>query len=229
MKRIIILVGLIGFLAVSSSEAGEKIVFSEDFSKAKDGDSVSALGWKVDAKADQSLWEIENGILKVTHFHKPYKGGSIEHEIPFIKKGMLDFDVKIGSADNTNFSLQIHIYGIGTSFKGYDGNLWWNRYEYDESNKNDIGWAGISKLNLDQQYHCRVLFDADTNVVEYYVDNMDDPVFRDTQDKVEGYPDVNNRAPDRILLGNYGLCPGTVINYVDNIKLISIEKNIPEK
>ena len=64
-------------------------------------------------------------------------------------------------------------------------------------------------------------FDADTNVIESYVDNMDDPVF--VEDKMHVVDIDHPDGPPLLRLSNYGLCPGTVINYIDNIKVTSLE------
>ena len=207
-------------VCAATAPAGE-VVFREDFEGRGAKADLRARGWKIQATPDQSLWAVDQGVLKITHFHKPYKGGSIEHAVPVVRRGTLDFDAKIGGANNRHLSLQMYLYGMFVAFNGNGTNrIAWNRYCYKLVGGKKDGWRALKvRIAPDTRHHYRIAFDADTNHIEYYVDDMADPVFVDTDVPVLGTGKDKVETTGSIRLGNYGLCLGTVTTEVDNIVL----------
>jgi len=213
---------LILFIVFVSSIAHaqeDKVVFSEDFEK---GESITELGWKVNATKEQSLWEIEKGVLKITHFNNPYKGGYITHEIPEIKSGELEFDFKFPRKGNYGMTLKVVIGGIMIA-KTHHGDI--ERYipeAYLPAGETEK-WKKVATVDLDTWHHCKISFDVDRGEVIYYIDDIEHPIFHD----------VNRRdlkPADKIYLGNYGICPyAPTITYIDNIKITEKPISYPEE
>jgi hypothetical protein len=214
LKRLLVFLVLAGFV-VGNIFAEEKVMLSQDFKELKD---LSAAGWKIIEGKGPTKWEItKDGFLKVTHCTVPYKGGRITKSIPAVRKGYLEFDAMIGGANNSHLSLQVFLFGQMTAFNGYGtARINWNRYQGPPVNN----WFNItSRIAPDKWHKFRIFFDADEKSFEFYMDNMDDPV-----NFHEEVPfDITKDANLFIGFGDYGLCPGEVVNYVNNIRLVEIK------
>lgn len=209
--------GLLVAGALVPALADPKVVFEQDFTTLKDGTTAAELGWTVEAAPDESLYVVEKGALKVTCFHKPYKGGGIHRQVSVVRKGRLEFEASIGDANNEHLSLIISLYNFMTSFKGYGSyRLCWDRYCPDfDVNKTKYPWAGVANRITPDAFHRFVIeFDADIPRIEYFVDDMDDPTFIDAD------VPVLKEGANTLRLGNYGLCAGTVLCYLRNLRLL---------
>jgi len=193
LKRLLVFLVLAGFV-VGNIFAEEKVMLSQDFKELKD---LSAAGWKIIEGKGPTKWEITS--------------------IPAVRKGYLEFDAMIGGANNSHLSLQVFLFGQMTAFNGYGtARINWNRYQGPPVNN----WFNItSRIAPDKWHKFRIFFDADEKSFEFYMDNMDDPV-----NFHEEVPfDITKDANLFIGFGDYGLCPGEVVNYVNNIRLVEIK------
>lgn len=195
----------------------ERVLFCDDFTKIED---LAVSGWIEKKDLGPTKWELtkDNG-LKITHCSNEfqYRGGKLNKRIPSIKRGYLEFEVKIGNANNRHLSLQVYFLGQLTSFNGYGAKrINWNRYQgLPERKHYDI----VNNLEPDKWHKCRIFFDADENSFEFFVDDMDDPV--DVHTDVPF--DIKNEEHLFVTLGDYALCSGEVINYVKSVKFVEVE------
>ncbi|MBN1445097.1 MAG: hypothetical protein JW957_03195 [Candidatus Omnitrophica bacterium] len=215
LLKVFLILILPACLAVRSSSAEENVVFCDNFTEIED---LASAGWKLQDDIGPTKFELtkDNG-LKIVHCTVPYRGDKIAKAIPAARKGYLDFEAKIGNANNRHFSLQVYLFGQLTSFNGYGvKRINWNRYEGAPAQKHhDI----MINITPDTWHKFRIFFDADEKSFEFFVDNMDDPV-----DVHMGVPFDPSKAEHLfVVLGDYALCPGEVINYVKNVKFTEIK------
>jgi hypothetical protein len=189
------------------------IPVADDFDGA---DDPAALGWRIEAEPEQSVWRIRDGRLEVVCPRNPYKGGRIVKEIPALDRGSLQFDMRspvAGGADYNHLSLGFRIYGHMTSFKNYGRHTWLG---YRPEQRRHLTLA--TGVPLGKWTRIRVVFDIPRKRFEYYCGEGEDPVFVD--------PDVNldlEKAPRELEFFNYGLCTGTVTHRIDNVVLRGAE------
>jgi len=184
-----------------------RIVFQEDFERG----SLADRGWTVDAAPEQSLWEMSDGSLKATCFFKPYKGGRIRREVPYVPRGELTFDAQLAQGGGTGYnhlSLQF-IYGMMLSFKNYGGH---HLLRYHGGK-----WRRVaSNVPMGKWVRMKVRFDGEKKIAEYYCGDMQYPASIETGIVLK--PKDGARAME-LAIGNYGLCTGTLVHRVDRIVL----------
>ncbi len=215
LMKVCLLLAFVAGFAVQNSFAEENVIFCDNFKEIAD---FASGGWKLQDDIGPTKFELtkEDG-LKIFHCTVPYRGDKIAKAIPAVRKGYLGFEAKIGGANNQHLSLQVYLFGQLTSFNGYGvKKINWNRYEGKPTQKHfDI----MNNIEPDKWHKFRILFDADEKTFEFFVDNMDDPV--DVHTNVPFDP--NNPEHLFVIIGDYALCPGEVINYVNNVKFVEIK------
>ena len=191
-----------------------RIVFQEDF----EGGSLADRGWTVDGTPEQSLWEISDGSLKATCFFKPYKGGRIYREVPYVPRGELTFDAQLAQGGGTGYnhlSLQF-IYGMMLSFKNYGGHHLLRYYGGK--------WRRVaSNVPMGKWVRVKVRFDGEKKIAEYYCGDMQYPASIETDVVLK--PEEGERTV-AMVIGNYGLCTGTLEHRVDNVVLRELPRHI---
>ncbi len=176
------------------------------------GGDLQALGWNVEATAEQSEWRLDGGRLLAVCHRKPYKGGRIWRTIPRLARGSLEFDVRFaveGSGNYNHLSLGFRLYGHMTSFKKYAGHKWL-AYRPSEKRHDLVS----NRIPLGEWVRLRMVFDAPAKRIEYYIGDNEDPVWVDTRADLDP-----ERAEPRLEFFNYGLCAGTVTHWIDNVVL----------
>jgi len=219
MLKIIFKVFSVGFFLIilfcQNGISEERVVYCDNFKEVK---NLEAAGWKIVENVGPTKWEIiEGGILKVTHCTMPYKGKRIVKSVPAVEKGYFEFEAKIGGANNRHLSLQVFLFGQMTAFNGYgSARIKWDRYEAPPTNK----WFNIATHIEPNKWHkFRIFFDVNKKSFEFYIDDMEDPVIFH-----ENVPiDISKSENLFIGFGDYGLCPGEVVNYIRNIRLVEIK------
>ncbi len=215
LLKVFLIMFLPVFFAVLNVSAEENVVFSDNFAEMED---LASAGWKLQDDIGPTKFELtkDNG-LKITHCTVPYRGDKIAKVIPAAKKGYLEFEAKIGNANNQHLSLQVYFLGQLTSFNGYGvKRINWNRYQGKPDQKHyDI----MNNIDPDKWHKFRIFFDADEKIFEFFVDNMDDPV--DVHTNVPF--DTNNKEHLSVVIGDYALCSGEVINYVKSVKFVEVK------
>ena len=196
---------------------GEKIIFSENF------ESSAALSkWRISTADDGPQFRIDNGALSVEHRHKPNYGSFIEMRIPLIKKGRIDFDVLIDPDQYNPFArigLTLDIFNISTFW--HDSCEDWRMYFPEPETKRlpdfwiePVGHKKIAKVQKSKYVHYRIIFDHDSDLVEFYVDDFKDPKAARYDVSVMGHAYYQGSY---LRIGSYGYTQKPYRTLVDNI------------
>ena len=195
--------------------AGEQTVFQADF---RTPDSLKA--WRAVTYPVGATFACQDGTLTVTHRHAKRQGGFIEIPVPLIKKGRLDFDVTV-PATGHGIGLTLDLYNISTFW--HDGCKDWRLY-FAEPNANrlpyyliePVGHHRIATIPKDKTLHYRIRFDEALDLVEFYVDNMDDPAATRYDVSVFGHAFYQQSL---LRLGSFGYVPAVYSTTISNLIL----------
>lgn len=209
-----------------TSLAEERVIYKSEF---KDPKSLDKEGWKVKATPEQSEYKTQDGILRVTCHRNLYNGGFTKKAIPVIKKGTLEFDSNIaidGTGGCLGVGLTIGIYNIDTWYHDYCKD--WRRYfptgpkqRMPGYNVEPVGHKRLTDVKKGKWAHYKIYFDHDKGIVEYYQNDMKDPVCIDYDVPVLGRDEYQGGF---LRIGNMGITKGDVTYAIRNIVL----KEIPE-
>jgi len=194
------------------------VLFEETF----EGEAgLSKRGWTLDAKADQSLWRIEEGALKATCHFKPYKGGGVTRQVPYAPRAEFSFEANVAGRGSSpgydHLSLQVCLGNVMLSFKGYGGH---NLMRYYEGK-----WTTVGRdVPKGKRARFMVRYDATKRIAEYYCGDMQYPSHVETD--IEWKPREGEDAMT-LRVGNYGLCTGTLVHRVDSIVLREMPEETP--
>jgi len=192
---------------VAEGPTREVLVFSEDFEKAPPGANPARLGWHVSAPKGAVFEITPEHHLKILHTTVDYCGDRISHPVKPIRRGALEFDVKLGSESSDWFSLKVMVAGKNTAFTG--GN--WRVYE-SKPTPTKIQWRKVGTVPLDEWHRVRVEFDLEARfpILKFFVDGKQ----TGSAGAEEGVKEFKE-----VIFADYGLSSGRVTNYVDNIKV----------
>ena len=223
----------IGCLAVLLTLPGwslsGQVIYQESFDEAPSDADVRRVGWRIQATAKQSTYIVRDGVLHVTCLPETYKGGYAEVGVPVCRKGVLEFDVCVAMGDRGNargLALTMDLYNVG---------LWWHDYCKDWRryfpepvgrrmagfNVEPVGHQSLCKVKKGRWHHYKVAFDTDRDLVEYYMDDMVDPVHIDAGVPVLGRAEWQGGV---LRIGNMGITNGAVTYGIDNIVLRSLDE-----
>ncbi len=207
--------------------AESRILYRESFDGADGGPSPAARGWRIHATPEQSRYEVREGRLEITCLPVNYNGGYAEVEVPVCRRGMLEFDANIAIGNPANAhgtALTMDLYNIGLLWHDYCRD--WRRYFPEPVARRmpgfslePVGHQSLAGVEKGKWMHYRVVFDTDSDLVEYYLDDMEDPVFIDSGVPVLGRAEWQG---GRIRFANMGLMPGPVTYAVDNLVLTDL-------
>ena len=189
----------------------DEILWQENFDN--DG-TLQDNGFNVVVKNPKDSFAVKNKEAILTCSNAPYKGLLLQKKVQLVPQSEFTFEANIrmdGSKRFTMMALKIELGNMLMSFRNRE----WHIHRYS---KNDWFAAGKIKYGVWQKYKIR--FDASTRTAEYFIDDMDIPVFVD--DKSEFDPTVSNL----LKIGNYGLSSGTVICALRNLKYTKYEKAV---
>lgn len=198
-------------LIIASILTADEILWQENFDN--DG-TLQDNGFNVVVKNPKDSFAVKNKEAILTCSNAPYKGLIVQKKVQLVPQSEFTFEAKIAAHGTEKFSLfglKMELGNLLISFR--DKKLWIHRPK-----KNDWIQPGKIKYNAWQKYKIRL--DASTRTAEYYIDDMDIPVFVD--DKSEFDPTVSNL----LKIGNYGLSSGTVICALRNLKYTKYEKAV---
>lgn len=207
MKNII----LTCMLLAGSMLAADEVLWQENF--AKDG-SLQDNGFKIIVNNPKDSFTVKNKEVVFHCSNKPYRGLTFQKKVQLVPQSEFYFEAKIAAAGTNGFdhsSLKIELGNMLLTFR--KNKLWIHR-----PSKNDWIQPGKIKYNVWQKYKIR--FDAANRTAEYYIDDMNIPVFVD--EKSEFDPSKG----DMLRLGNYGLSSGTVICALRNLKYTKFEQKV---
>ena len=186
-----------------------KIVWKEDFSK---GSTMEANGYKKIADNGKDTIEIKDGVMRFRCETSPYKGSAYIKKMPFIRRGELSFDIMMNAEKSTNFthlSMTVSLYEA-LMICPHGTNKFIQRYNPGTQRNNNL-----AKINSGEWYRMAIRYDLDKRTAEYYVNDMENPVFVD-----EYFPfNMDQAFKSNLKIGNYGLAPGDVVNCLRNIQL----------
>jgi len=209
------------FAATLLCRAAEREVFRADFSGAK---SLEALGWEILSGPDQSEYEASDDVLRVTCHQNWHNGGLIRKRIPVVKKGVLDFEANIVMENASNalgVALTLGVYNISTWYHDYCKD--WRRYFPEGPSKRlpgysiePVGHKRLTPVKKHEWARYRIVFDHESGTVEYYRNDMGDPVHIDYDAPVLGRDEYEGGY---LRIGSMGLTKGTVVYGVRNLVL----------
>lgn len=222
MRALVIAFGVAAALGGTRLRGADNdVLFQADFST---GATPEQRGWQVLAAPDQSTYEFRDGVLRVTCMSNWHNGGMIRRAVPLAKRGVLEFDVHIALENGANtlgVSLVVSIYNISTWFHDYCKD--WRRYFPEGPGKRlpgfsiePVGHRRLTGVIKGEWAHYRILFDHDTGVVEYYRNDMDDPVYIDYDVPVLGRAEYEGGA---LQIGSMGITKGAVVHGLRNVVL----------
>ncbi len=153
------------------------------------------------------------------------RGGYAEIGIPLCRRGVIEFDLKIDH----------RLRGIGLFMDFYNVSLFWHDYCNDwrryfpeptarrmkNFNVEPVGHRRIGPVRKGVWSHYKICFDTDKDRVEYYRDNMNDPVFIDGTVAVLGRSEY---LGGKLRIGNWGVTKGPMKFLIDNIRISSADK-----
>jgi hypothetical protein len=190
--------------------------------------TLAKRGWSVhqpkNAKTG-SDYRIANKRLEIiAKSAKNLQGGYIELDIPLIRKGIFEFDLKDDH----------HLKGIGLFIDFYNISLFWHDYCRDwrryfpepTSNRlkaydvEPVGHRRLGKVERKKWSHYKIYFDTDNDVVEYYKDDMENPVYIDGAAPVLGRQEY---LGGKLRIGNWGVCKAPMKFLIDNIRISTID------
>ena len=207
MKNIL----LICMLIIGSILTADEMLWQEDF--AKDG-SMQDNGYSVFINNPKDNFTVKNKEAIFTCTNAPYKGLIVQKKVQLAPQSEFTFEAKIAAQGAEKFSLFALKMELGNSVISFrDKKLWIHRPK-----TNDWIQPGKIKYNVWQKYKIR--FDAANRTAEYYIDDMDIPVFVDEKS------DFDPTANDLFKIGNYGLSSGTVVCGLRNIRYTKYEKQV---
>lgn len=188
-------------------------MFEADFSGST---PLAELGWDILATAEQSTYEPKDGMLRVTCHRNWHNGGLIRKRVPVVKKGVLDFEANIAMENQSNalgVALTVGIYNISTWYHDYCRD--WRRYFPAGPNQRlpgfsiePVGHKRLTAVKKNEWAHYRIVFDHDQGVVEYYRNDMQDPVHIDYDVPVLGRDEYEGGY---VRIGSMGLTKGSVV------------------
>jgi len=200
---------------------------------------ASSLGWSgtVNLLSDSSQWRMhtsegrskyvfqDGGLEMTTSITSAKQDGYIELDVPLLRKGVLDFDLEVPG--EKSIGLFIELYNMTVFWHGYCGD--WRRY-FPEANsqritgypEEPVGHQFISLVPNAKKLHYRIVFDADQDRVEYYMDNMVDPARIDAEVQVLGRSEYRGGV---LRLGSFGYSSKHATYKLSNLTLQPLEEN----
>lgn len=203
-----VIIMLLGLCIMPVAIADNEVVFQQDFSKDA---NLEGAGWK-SFTGQATEFMLKDECLEMLFSNAPYKGGNIHRIIPAIASGTFTFDVAINTnnAIYDHFSLKINLYNLNLAFKQALGSGHKLMRLYDGK------WKDIAdNIPVGKKIKVKIVFDNSTKVVQYFVDDMDNPVMID--ENVTLVP-ADPSAP-LLMIGNYGLAAGKLEHKMFNIAL----------
>ena len=198
--------------------ADGKTVFTERF------DSPESLNkWRKVERKGGAKFSVKGNALSVLHGNIATGGGFVEIEIPVIRKGQLDFDITVSPdrAPAGGIALTLDIYNISTFWHDACGD--WRMYFAEPEVKRlpffwlePVGHKKICEFPKYRKVHCRIKFDADADLVEFYADDMKDPAAIRYDVSVIGHAMYQGGY---LRIGSFGYIPSPYETHVSNLVL----------
>ena len=208
-------------LAAISLCHADKIVFKDNFAE-KD----ALKKWRMVNRDNGAVYSVKNNALNIRHAHfEEGNGGSfIEVNVPVIKKGKLEFDVVVNASKALKadgIGLTVDLYNISTFW--HDACNDWRMYFAEPVAKRlpyfniePVGHSKIAVVPKMKKLHYCIKFDTDSDLVEFYINDMSDPAASRYDVSVLGHAFYQ---PGVLRIGSYGFAPNSYETEISNIVL----------
>lgn len=205
--------------------AADRVVFTADFDDLADGASIEQAGWRIRDPNRDCRFEVVGKALQITcSTAKDLRGGGAEIDLPLVRRGRLEFDL-LNDHDRKGIGLCLDVFNISVFWHEYCGD--WRRYFPEPVSRRipafdlePVGHRRLSAVAKRAWNHYRIVFDKDRDRVEYYCNNLVDPVFIDGGVAVWGRSEYLGGV---LRLGNWGVVPDHFTYRIDNIRLTAQE------
>jgi RHS repeat-associated protein len=164
-------------------------------------------GWTQVATHDTQFSENSNG-LRIIHTTTPYGLDNIKKTFTPLSEAVFEFDAKIGSENNNHFSLLFEsdggyaaANGLGLAFKGNEVMTYFNG-----------DWQAIDSVDFNQWHHYRIV--STPGWIAIYIN-----------DDLKYCRTGSFRSRSYIKFSDFGLCSGTVTNYLANVRTHTATEN----
>lgn len=208
-------------LAVISFCYADNIVFKDNFAE-KD----ALKKWRMVNRENGAVYSVKNNALNIRHAHfEEGNGGSfIEITVPVIKKGKLEFDVVVNASKMLKadgIGLTVDLYNISTFW--HDACNDWRMYFAEPTAKRlpyfniePVGHSKIAVVPKMKKLHYCIKFDTDSDLVEFYINDMGEPAAARYDVSVLGHAFYQ---PGVLRIGSYGFAPNSYDTEISNIVL----------
>lgn len=153
---------------------------------------TASLGNWITRTQNGTQFLMENETVKIIHTVVDYGGDYLAKQFEPMSQGILEFDVKLGSLNNDCCSLDVESNQFNLTF--YENRIYFR----------DQGWKLIGTVPLEGWNHFQVIFNP--GLISIYVNGN----IQYTQLGSFG-------SKSYLAFRDYGMCIGTVINYLDNV------------
>ena len=210
-------------MSLLSLSAQDKIIFTEDF---RDQSGFSKR-WRNCSAPGKSTYEPGPDGLTVMIRPNPFNDGYIEYQIPLIKRGMLDFDMEYPNpaAAAGGIGLFVEIYNITTFFHAACRD--WRAYFPEPESKRieafniePVGHRKITNVTPKGKSHYRIYFDQRKDRVEFFRDDMSDPVYIQGGVSIFGHSFFRG---GKIRIGSMGWAVSPFPCRISNLKLTELK------
>lgn len=210
-------------LSAISLSGAEKVVFKDNFAE-KD----ALKKWRTVNRQGGAVYTVKNNALNIRHAHFDQNGGSfIEIPLPVVSRGKLEFDVIVNpgrAVRSDGVGLTVDFYNISTFWHDACGD--WRLYFAEPNarrlpyfNIEPVGHAKIAVIAKQKKLHYCIKFDADADLVEFYVNDMKDPAAARYDVSVLGHAFYQ---PGVLRIGSFGYAPNSYDTEISNIVLTEI-------
>ena len=196
------------WLWISHPASAAEIIIQHDFSKIT---NIESDGWKC-FPGQGTEFNLQDGCLRMLFANAPYKGGNINRTVPQIDSGSLIFEVAVDTNGTgyDHFSLKINLCNLLLAFKQTLGTGHKLIRFYDGK------WKDVAdNIPVGKKIKVKIVFDNSTKVVQYFVDDMDNPVMIDENMTIAS----PGPSASLLIIGNYGLATGKLEHKMFNIVL----------
>ncbi len=195
----------LGSVRVLTDAAGTVILrknyepYGEEKPFFQDGfDTGSLANWTV-TNPRGAGFTAQNGAVTITHSTTDYSGDYLMKRFEVLNSVIFEFRVKLGSVNNDGCSLAIESNALNLVFFG-------NSLYYYHGGWQLVGWVPLEEWN-----HYQII--VRTNRLEIYIN-----------DQLKYSLAGSFSAKSFLAFRDYGLCSGVVVNYLDDVRITSYDK-----
>ena len=182
----------------------ERIIWQDKFSESR---TMEEAGFKKVKTLESDNFELKDGVLEMTFGErKPNKGTQYQLMLPAVPRGEFSFEAKLAVSGLKDFKDASLLIRVGPHHTFFRKHVWvLHRPKHGDM-------LPHVPVTMNQWVKFKILFDANTGITEYYVNDMTTPVRVDFEGEA-------NHKPISLMIANYALFNGTVKHQLRNMKL----------